>query len=60
MFISSVNDTGDKLSAVSTIPLKDLSLVSTTQTINLCDRFLVIGGVVDTGDKFIMNNYRQR
>ncbi len=51
--ISGVNDTGDKLSAVSTTPLTNLSPVSTTPAINLCHRFSVIGGVVVTGDKFI-------
>ncbi len=34
-------------------PLKNLSPVSTALAINLCHRFSVIGGVVDTGDKFI-------
>jgi hypothetical protein len=31
----------------------NLSAVSTTPAINLCHGFAVIGGVVDTGDKFI-------
>jgi hypothetical protein len=53
MFISGVNDTGDKLSAASTTPLKNLSLMSLTPAINLCHGFSVIGGVVDAGDKFI-------
>jgi hypothetical protein len=39
--------------AVSMTPLKNLSPVSTALAINLCHRFSVIGGVVDTGDKFI-------
>jgi hypothetical protein len=38
---------------VSTTPLTNLSEVSTTPPINLYHRFLLIGGVVDTGDKFI-------
>jgi hypothetical protein len=58
---------------VSTTRLTNLSAVSLTPVINLCHRFSLIGGVVDTGDKFItvvaeklspgtttpMNNYRQ-
>ncbi len=44
MFISGVNNTGDKT---------NLSAVSLTQAINLCRGFSLIGGVVDTGDKFI-------
>jgi hypothetical protein len=38
---------------VSTTPLTDLSGVSLTPAINLCHGFSLIGGVVDTGDKFI-------
>jgi hypothetical protein len=34
-------------------PLINLSPVSLTPAINLCRGFLVIAGVVDTGDKFI-------
>jgi hypothetical protein len=49
MFISAVNDTGDKLLT----PLTNLSAVSLTLAINLCHGFSFIGGVVDTGDKFI-------
>jgi hypothetical protein len=41
MFISSVNDTSN------------LSAVSLTLGINLCQGFSLISGVVDTGDKFI-------
>ncbi len=52
------------LSAVSTTPainsstvsmtlLTNLSVVTRTPKINLCHGFSVIGGVVDTGDKFI-------
>ncbi len=40
MFISGVNNTGDKL-------------FGSVKAINLCLRFSLIGGVVDTGDKFI-------
>jgi hypothetical protein len=52
MFITGVNKTCDKLFGVSTSPLTNLSLVSTTMVINLCQEFFVIGGVIDTGDKF--------
>jgi len=34
-------------------PLTNLSAVSLTPAINLCHGFSLIGGVVDTGDKFI-------
>jgi hypothetical protein len=34
-------------------PPTNLSVVSLTPAINLCHRFSLIGGVVDTGDKFI-------
>jgi hypothetical protein len=37
----------------SAVSLTNLSPVSTTQTINLFHKFSVIGGVIDTGDKFI-------
>jgi hypothetical protein len=48
MFISGVNDTGDKLfSAVSTTPLTNLSEVSLTPAINLCHGFSLIGGVIN-------------
>jgi hypothetical protein len=47
MFISGVNDT------VDFTPLTNLSAESLTPAINLCHRFSLIGGVVDTGDKFI-------
>ncbi len=40
-------------SAVSTTTLTNLSPVSTIPAINLCHGFSVIGGVIDTGDKFI-------
>jgi hypothetical protein len=38
---------------VSTTPLTNLSAVSLTPVINLCHGFSLIGGVVDTSDKFI-------
>jgi hypothetical protein len=38
---------------VSTTTLKNLTAVLLTPMINLCQRFFLIGGVVDTGDKFI-------
>jgi hypothetical protein len=38
---------------VSTTPLTNLSPVSTTPAIYLFHGFSMIGGVVDTGDKFI-------
>jgi hypothetical protein len=38
---------------VSTTPLANLLAVSLTLAINLCHRFSLIGGVADTGDKFI-------
>ncbi len=50
MFISGVND----CSTVSTTPLTNLSVVSLTPAINLCQGFSLIGGVIDTGDKFII------
>jgi hypothetical protein len=53
MFISGVNDPAINCSAVSTTPLTNLSVVSLTPAINLCHRFSLIGGVVDTGNKFI-------
>jgi hypothetical protein len=53
MFISGVNDTAINCSAVSTTPLTNLSAVSLTPSINLCHGFSLIGGVVDTGNKFI-------
>jgi hypothetical protein len=40
-------------SAVLLTPLTNLSAVSLTPAINLCHRFSLIGGVVDTDDKFI-------
>jgi hypothetical protein len=45
MFISGVNDTGDKLFG----GVNDTAELA----INLCCRFSLIGGVIDTGDKFI-------
>ena len=40
-------------SAVSTTPGKNLLPVSLTPAINICHRFSVIVGVVDTGEQFI-------
>ncbi len=54
MFISGVNDTSNKLFGGVNDMLTNLSPVSTTPAINLCHGFLVIGSVVDTGDKFII------
>jgi hypothetical protein len=51
MFISGVNDTGKNCSVVSTTQLKNLSLMSMTPAINLCHRFSLIGGVIDTGEQ---------
>ena len=42
-------------SAVSTTPAKNLSPVSLTPAISPCHGFSVIAGVVDTGDKFIVD-----
>ncbi len=42
-------------SAVSTTPAKNLSSVSFTPAISPCHWFSVIAGVVDTGDKFIVD-----
>jgi hypothetical protein len=42
-------------SAVWTTPAKNLSPVSLTPAISPCHRFLVITGVVDAGDKFIVD-----
>ncbi len=42
-----------KCSAMSTTPLTNLLAVSLTPAINLCHGFSLIGGVVDTSDKFI-------
>jgi hypothetical protein len=53
MFISGVNDTGDKLFDDVNYTLTNLSPVSNTPVINLCHEFSIISGVVDTGDKFI-------
>jgi hypothetical protein len=53
MFITGVNDTSDKLFSVVNDTGKKLSLVSNTPAINLCHRFSVIAGVVDTGEQFI-------
>jgi hypothetical protein len=38
---------------MSTTPLTNLLAVSLTPAINLCHGFSLIGGVVDTSDKFI-------
>jgi hypothetical protein len=46
MFITSVNDTGDKL-------LISCSSVSLTPAINSCHGFSVIAGVVDKGDNLL-------
>jgi hypothetical protein len=57
MFISNVNDTGDKLfGGANNIADKFITGVNdttVTSAINLCHKFSVIGSVVDTGDKFI-------
>jgi hypothetical protein len=45
MFITGVNDTGDKVYCTS---------VSMTPAINSCHGFSVIAGVVETGDKFLI------
>jgi hypothetical protein len=42
-------------SAVSTTPAKNLLLVSLTPAISPCHGFSVIAGVVDTGDRFIVD-----
>jgi hypothetical protein len=52
MFISGVNDTGDKLFGGVKTPLTNLLVVSLTPAINLCHGFSLIVGVVDTCDKF--------
>jgi hypothetical protein len=44
MFITVVNDTGDKLFS---------GVNDTGEKINLCHGFSVIAGVVDTGEQFI-------
>jgi hypothetical protein len=49
MFISGVNN----CLAVSTTPLTNLSTLSLTPAIKLHHGFSLIGGVVETGDKFI-------
>ena len=46
MFITGVNDTGEKLFS---------SVNDTGKTISPCHGFSVIAGVVDTGDKFIVD-----
>jgi hypothetical protein len=62
MFISGVNDTGYKLfgSVVSTTPLKNFSAMSLTLAINLCHRFSLNSGVVDTSNKFITGDNDRR
>jgi hypothetical protein len=40
---------------MSTTPGKSCSAVSTTPAISSCHGFSVIAGVVDTGDKFIVD-----
>ena len=54
MFITGVNDTGEKLFS-GVIPAKNLSPVLLTPAISPCHGFSVIAGVVDTGDKFIVD-----
>jgi hypothetical protein len=44
MFITGVNDTGDKLFS---------GVNDTSKKFNPCHGFSVIAGVIDTGDKFI-------
>jgi hypothetical protein len=44
---------------VSTTPAKNLSPVSLTPAINPCHGFSVIAGVVDSGDKFIVDTSDQ-
>jgi hypothetical protein len=44
---------GINCSEVSTTPLTNLSAVSLTAAIIFCHGFSLIGGVVDTSDKFI-------
>jgi hypothetical protein len=50
MFITGVNDTGDKLFTGSFTPPINLSSVSMTPANNPCHGFLLIAGVVLTGD----------
>jgi hypothetical protein len=53
MFISGVNDPGNKLFGGVNDTTNKLSLVSMTPAINLCHGFSVISSVVDTSNKFI-------
>jgi hypothetical protein len=55
MFITGVNDTGDKVfTGVNDTGDKVFTGVNDTgDKFNPCHRFSVIGGVVDNGDKFI-------
>jgi hypothetical protein len=53
MFITCVNDTGDKLFTGVNNTGDNFSPVSTTPVNNPCHGFSVIAGVVDTGDKFL-------
>jgi hypothetical protein len=53
MFISGVNNTGNKLFGGVNDTADKLIGVSLTPAINLCHIFSLIGSVVDTGDKFI-------
>jgi hypothetical protein len=53
MFITDVNDTGNKLFSGVNDTGKNLLPVSLTPAINLCHGFSVIAGVVDTGEQFI-------
>ncbi len=50
MFITGVNDTGDKLFTGVKNTADKFML---TPAINPCHGFLVIAGVIDTGEKFI-------
>jgi hypothetical protein len=53
-FLSAVSTTpAINCSVVSTTPLTNLSAVLLTPAINLCHGFSLIGGVIDTSDKFI-------
>jgi hypothetical protein len=53
MFITGFNDTGNKLFSGINDTSENLSPVSFTPANNLCHRFSVIAGVVDTSEQFI-------
>jgi hypothetical protein len=55
MFITGVNDTGEKLFSGVNDTAKNLSPMSLTPAISPCHGFSVIAGVVDTVDKFIVD-----